>query len=817
MRQSDTMRRPFDRRLIAVLALCLSLGSLAAWGGAQPEAPAGGAARSDPPEAADKASAAALEERIAASRAKLEEARSKASAAQTASEAALPAGITGEDLQQRKDLYDTLQFWYRQQLSGLESLRELRRSRTVLQTRMQAWQGFSESPPYKLDLLEQLWGEAYGKTRELQDVAVRQRALETLTGEARNQLKASEQQLRQATEHFEQTQAPGERATAQWRLDQAALQQQVNQAKVLGSDAQIVLLAETEASLREELEFLRRKERLASEHASNSQEELDAKLAQIEAQRAVKKRQLVGVERSKYAAETKLAALHDQIGQAHDRAGGDAQPGAVQAAGVSALQADFQNRKVLADTAALSADLLRLDIMLLDREQSFWKQRHALAASRDSNVIGRTLVEFNSGRERAAAWKDSIITGLDADLTLLAAQQKRLADWKEEYGDVAVGRLVLSAYQERVAQRQATLEQFERVETLLSGRIGELETRRESLSWVERGTSLVRAVTGFAVDLWNRELFTVADTIVVEGETVSGKRSVTVGKVALVVLVITVGFWLIRRLAGLLQRIAGRGAHGDAIRGLLVYRLSYLVLLVLLIIMALTMVNIPLTAFAFLGGTVALAVGFGGQNLANNFISGLILMMERPIRIGDIVEIDGVRGRVVNIGARSCQIRRFDGVEILVPNSMLLEKSVTNVTLSDPRTRLSLRVGVAYGSPTRETERLITDAIQQHPHVLKDPAPSVLFEDFGDSALVFNAFFWVELAEDRDSGVIVSDIRHRIDERSREAGIRIAFPQRDVHLDTSGPIQVAIASPHGVAPALPGTGTSPGERLAKSR
>ena len=174
-------------------------------------------------------------------------------------------------------------------------------------------------------------------------------------------------------------------------------------------------------------------------------------------------------------------------------------------------------------------------------------------------------------------------------------------------------------------------------------------------------------------------------------------------------------------------------------------------------------------------------------------------------------------GTVINIGARSCQIRRFDGVEILVPNSTLLEKSVTNVTLSDPRTRLTVRLGVAYGSPTRETERLIADVIREHPHVLKDPAPCVLFEEFGDDALVFNAYFWVELTEDRDSRVIVSDIRHRIDERCREAGIEIAFPQRDVHLDTSGPIQIEIASPQDVARQRTETGMPHGERTAKSR
>ncbi len=811
------MTAPLRQELTALCWLCLVFGNQPAWSGVLSSA-GNKEVRQDASAAqSDTSAEPTLEERIANVRTKLEEARREVSTAEAMSAAALPPGIGTEDLQEHQDMLRWLVSWYAGQLNGLEGLKDLRRSRAQLETETQSWQGYADRTVLSADFLEQLWSELYAKTRELEAIAVKRRALATLTEESRKQLKDSEQQLRQASERAEQAQDPDEKSRQIWHRGQAALRDRVNQAKVLGAEAQLSASDETAAYVQTELAFLQRKVRQASELSSFSQEDLDARLAQVAKQRADTVAKLADAERREFKAGENLAQVRDQMQEARNRAVAAVEPGAAPAAEIATLESVFQTRKAEAETATAQTSLLQLSIVMLDREKSIWEQRYALARSRDGTSITRTLREIQSLQERLTTWKSTVFSGLDADLTALAAQRRRLEDWKSEYGDAVLGREALAAIQERVALRQSLLDHFEHNETVLLGWSTELQQQRDTLSLMERGMSLGKALAGFGTRLWNAELFTVEDSIVIDGETVSGKRSVTAGKIALILLVIIVGYWVIRRLAGLLQRIAAAGAHGDVIRGLLVYRLSYLVLLVGLIILALTMVNIPLTAFAFLGGSVALAVGFGGQNLANNFISGLILMMERPIRIGDIVEIEGVRGKVINIGARSCQIRRFDGVEILVPNSMLLEKSVTNVTLSDPRTRLSLRVGVAYGSPTRETERLITDAIQQHPHVLKDPAPSVLFEDFGDSALVFNAFFWVELAEDRDSGVIVSDIRHRIDERSREAGIRIAFPQRDVHLDTSGPIQVAIASPHGVAPALPGTGTSPGERLAKSR
>ncbi len=215
-------------------------------------------------------------------------------------------------------------------------------------------------------------------------------------------------------------------------------------------------------------------------------------------------------------------------------------------------------------------------------------------------------------------------------------------------------------------------------------------------------------------------------------------------------------------------------------------------LLVVLLITALGMLNIPITALAFATGAIAIGVGFGAQNIINNFISGWILMSERPVRIGDFVELEGAYGTIERIGNRSTRIRRIDGVHMLVPNSLILEKTVINWTLVDKQIRSVIRVGVVYGSPVREVQKLIRQAVDAQPEVKQDPEPKVIFDDFGDNALIFDAYFWCDVSGERELRQIRSDIRFRIFDLFAENGIVIAFPQRDVHLDSQEPLRVQV-------------------------
>jgi small-conductance mechanosensitive channel len=183
------------------------------------------------------------------------------------------------------------------------------------------------------------------------------------------------------------------------------------------------------------------------------------------------------------------------------------------------------------------------------------------------------------------------------------------------------------------------------------------------------------------------------------------------------------------------------------------------------------------------GSDPGFGVGFGAQNIINNYISGWILMWERPIRIGDFLEFEGVKGTVESINTRSTRLRRTDGVHLMVPNSMLLENTVVNWTLVDQLTRTEVKVGVAYGSPVRQVSELLGHALESVDGILADPGPRVLFDDFGESSLDFAAIFWVKAADERGLSLIQSELRYRISDLFATNDIVIAFPQRDVHLD----------------------------------
>ena len=167
-------------------------------------------------------------------------------------------------------------------------------------------------------------------------------------------------------------------------------------------------------------------------------------------------------------------------------------------------------------------------------------------------------------------------------------------------------------------------------------------------------------------------------------------------------------------------------------------------------------------------------------------------MVERPVRIDDYIEVDEHAGVVERIGNRSTRIRRVDGVHILVPNSQMLERTVVNWTLVDQQIRAKIRVGVAYGSPTRRVAELIEQAVVAQSEVQSEPAPSVIFEDFGDSALIFDTYFWCLTSGERGLRVIRSEIRHAITELFLANDIVIAFPQVDLHLDAPKPLQVQL-------------------------
>jgi small-conductance mechanosensitive channel len=294
--------------------------------------------------------------------------------------------------------------------------------------------------------------------------------------------------------------------------------------------------------------------------------------------------------------------------------------------------------------------------------------------------------------------------------------------------------------------------------------------------------------------VWQQELFVAEDVSEVDGRRVSVQYGVTVGKSIGIVAVFALGYWLLSRLSRFVQHQMVRRLKVSHQLASVTRRWSMIVLCIALGVLVLNLARVPLSVFAFFGGALAIGVGFGAQTVIKNFISGLIVLLERKVRVGDVVELGGIKGRVTAVDLRATTVQGDNGEEALIPNANFVENQVVNWTYSNQQVRRELQVGVAYGCDLGLTEALFLAAAAAHAHVLSDPAPEVFFEAFGDSALTVVLVYWVELDSSVSPRRIASDLRHDIYQRLATAGIAIPFPQREVHVKFAE--SVAVRSPH---------------------
>jgi small-conductance mechanosensitive channel len=256
-----------------------------------------------------------------------------------------------------------------------------------------------------------------------------------------------------------------------------------------------------------------------------------------------------------------------------------------------------------------------------------------------------------------------------------------------------------------------------------------------------------------------------------------GELTLSLGRILVAALFIYLVSWFIRAfLEGEVfpRQELDRGAR-DAIKKLIHYSL-----LIFGIMVAISLIGLNLTSLAFLTGALGIGVGFGLQNIVNNFVSGLMLLFERPFKVGDMVVVDNETGTVKKIGLRSTVIETFDRSELIVPNSLFISGKVTNWTRSNQVARIRITVGVAYGSDIERVLGLLKEAAETDPRVLNNPGPNPLFLRFGDSALEFELHFFI--ADVKDSLSVRSALCQQIAGRFQAAGIEIPFPQRDLHL-----------------------------------
>jgi len=261
----------------------------------------------------------------------------------------------------------------------------------------------------------------------------------------------------------------------------------------------------------------------------------------------------------------------------------------------------------------------------------------------------------------------------------------------------------------------------------------------------------------------------------------SGTSSITLWTLLVVIILIVVlfsiTFWL---KSWIITRLLARSSVELGVRLAIGTIIHYIVIIIGLIVILQT-TGINLSSVTILAGALGVGVGFGLQNITNNFVSGFILLVERPIKVGDRIEVGPVTGDVVNISLRATTVVTNDNIAIIVPNSEFVSSRVTNWSYTDRDVRFNFPVGVSYRSDPEVVRRLLLQVADQHAGVLKNPKPDALLQEFGDSALNFVLRVWTRQYS-TTPGVLRSELNFMISKMFKEHGIEIPFPQRDIHI-----------------------------------
>ena len=280
----------------------------------------------------------------------------------------------------------------------------------------------------------------------------------------------------------------------------------------------------------------------------------------------------------------------------------------------------------------------------------------------------------------------------------------------------------------------------------------------------------LQTIKQFCVKVWNTELF----------------ASVTIGSI-LLLLILFASVIIIERIVQ--KQLIRRFLSRTKLQSSLQFGLSRIIGYTLIAVgfyVAFQLVGVDLSSLAIIAVSLGVGVGFGLQNIINNFVSGIIILAERPISIGDRIEVAGVAGRVTKMQLRSTTVVTNDNITMIVPNADFISNTVTNWSHGDPKVRIRVPVGVAYGSDLKLLQRLLIEAAGEHPKALRDPSPVVLFTEFGDSSLNFELGVWTQ---EMTAAPIhfTSEMNFIIEQKLRENDIEIPFPQRDLHVRSGLP------------------------------
>jgi len=625
-------------------------------------------------------------------------------------------------------------------------------------------------PPYSLLEVDRLRDQLETLTNQQTALQLR---LKSLDASIESDLRARDDasvNLRLRRESIARRIPGGDPGTAQAELELAEITSQEAELELVQTD-------EARRQARDKLAAL-------SEPIAQLQAEIERVRTQVQLDEATLRKLLAGIAAERKQLGTEEARLAERLARRESETTGS---GAFRGPEVEALS---QTMRTLGTLESL---LRTAEVLWQNRQKAIDPhldagQRYAMAEKLDQGL--RLMQE----QRRRLAEEDRLVR---ADLR---RQQAYLLNLAGDPIASARERRVLEALQLQSDARERLSDGIDRLSVLAIRTRSDLglgAPPSDAGEWLNRvGVGLSRALAA----VWHYELFSATETRQIDGRAVTVDYGVTVGKSVGALVMLALGYWFAGWLSRAVIRLIGTRVEFSPQQARVLSRWVNSILVLAVLLLVLKLARIPLTAFAFLGGALAIGVGFGAQNVIKNLISGVIILFERKIRVGDIVSIGGVAGTVLNVDLRATTVRGFDGIDAIVPNSNLLENQISNWSGGSPDIRRAIVVGVAYGSDMRKAAQVITDCAAVHASVLKQPAPEALFSDFGSDNLALTLLYWTRLGGARGGPSVDSDLRFAIADALKAAGIGIAFPQRDVHFDMAGPLRVELSGAAAPAP-----------------
>lgn len=683
-------------------------------------------------------------------------------------EAALPVGVTPADMESRKRILREIDVTITRALKQIEANQDGRKRAEETMKEAQ-WKGFTEPPPYSALLLDDLRTQADALKSEQSSYRSALTNFEAVLDTVKDEIATANKTADQALVEV-QNAKPETMEAAKWRLATARLEVRLLATRVGMLEGAISAYQLRLDAVAKELDVMNRKVDTVRSNVKLD----DDDIAIVRKASQERKAKLI---RERDGLKKRLSSA--MIAQDKTEAALNAEPAATDER-KELLTLGYQLASRRAELTQDSIDTLNAMIDFEDGMVSAFESRRIVRETSNQQEREDELQNLQYLSDRLKAWESVLENEVTAAMAELSRTDSRVATMSSDN----------PMFSQLVELRSISSEKLAQAERMINAISGPRRTLRHWLSDFKPDQDdtkfefgrFYRKFSEIVKNVWAFELTSFENKVEVDGKTIVGKIPLTVGTVLRALFFFALGYWLIGLIANRIMRSAISRAHIAEAQARTIRNWAMIAVSVLLALATLSFLKIPLAVFALFGGALAIGLGFGTQTLIKNFISGIILLVERKVRVGDIVEVDGVAGRVMEVNARSSIIRGWDDIETLVPNSVFLENKFTNWTLDDSKMRRMVKVGVAYGCDSQKIMEVLTECAERHGLVLKTPAPFTILEDFADSAVVFSLYFWVNLRGDGAANIIASDLRLMIEKRFRELGIKIPFPQRDVRL-----------------------------------